>query len=109
MISKKLLSEVLGEVQEFIPEEHRVRYCKMGEFDDWKEINIYEFMHKCKVWANNLSQKRYQLYSGIEASRLNTSLVEIYSGAIKQHEISAESEPEAVFEACEWILGKLNE
>ncbi len=89
-------------------------------------INIYELAHKCKVWAFNLPDNKEQ----------NISIDFIASGLIKniapeliknveckgycrinyyspQAESSgselfnAETEPEAIFKACEWIREQL--
>ena len=120
MISKELLSEVL---KDKLKEEYNGSYdfiCNgvvnlernevsstLGFYDSELDffINIYEFAYKCKEWANNLPSKRYQLYSGICPKSLNYSVCSIFSGAIEQtEEIIANSELEAIFSACQWIL-----
>ena len=108
MISKELLSEVFGrEVTDFEHYDNNVYRCT-AYFDGFRHrffINIYELAYKCKEWANNLPSKRYQLYSGICPKSLNYSVCSIFSGAIEQtEEIIANSELEAIFSACQWIL-----
>jgi len=106
MISKELLGKVLGgevsEIDDNMPNEYSddVLYIIDGH---QTTINIYELAHKCKEWAANLQGKRYQLYSGFNR---NNALCEVYSGAIKQtdNEFESETEPEAIFKACQWIL-----
>lgn len=108
MISEELLSEVFEQEIRFI------KYVANNTYEVHFEkpirlkyiiINIYEIAHKCKEWANNLPSKRYQLYSGICPKSLNYSVCSIFSGAIEQtEEIIANSELEAIFSACQWIL-----
>lgn len=79
-------------------------------YDGWVAINIYELANKCKEWANNLPNKRYQLASYIAPISLGYSVCEIFSGAIQQcNQIDANSEPEATFKACHWIFDRLDE
>ena len=120
MISKELLSKVLEnevpyqvKVHKIIIKNNSLNYFYNskdsggGLFEANEYINIYELAHKCKEWANNLPSKRYQLYSGICPKSLNYSVCSIFSGAIEQTEkIIANSELEAIFKACQWILDK---
>lgn len=119
MISKELLSVVLD-----IPLQH-IRYngttnhykifkenlfkWNSGDYGRWSnlEINIYELAHKCKVWALS---KGYIINSGATTSNDWSST--IYK-VIKENpyikELShtwEQSEPEAIFKACQWILDK---
>lgn len=123
MISKELLSEVLGKTVDIVyTKDHvgndfktfiRPRY---GDFLD--EINIYELAHKCKEWAKN---KGYYLLSGIYT--YNDKTDGTYDCLINQnftyeddgcHITRSESclesfngfgtEPEAIFRATQWIL-----
>ena len=119
MISKELLIAVLG-----IPLSH-IRYNDTtnlyeifkedlfnwsdGSYGRWSnlEVNIYEFAHKCKEWALS---KGYIINSGATTSNDWSST--IYK-VIKENpyikELShtwEQSEPEAIFKACEWILTK---
>lgn len=111
MISKELLSEVLGKTVDIVyTKDHvgndfktfiRPRY---GDFLD--EINIYELAHKCKEWAYKQKQS-YRVTSGFtnlpdydyEAIIENPT-----STGTKREIFEADSEPEAVFQACQYIL-----
>ena len=95
MISKELLEEVLGE--RYIP--------RLG-----MEINTYELAHMCKEWA---IRKEYQILSGFaDRPAYRKANEKCYARLMwknKQHEDSdmyfiTETEPEATFLACEWIL-----
>jgi hypothetical protein len=103
MISKELLSEVLGidkrlcRIDEI--KENYIFFYTMtnaGEFQNY--INIYELAHKCKEWALTedkcLSSTPYHK--------------ELYVCTILGDEMfEAETEPEAIFKACEWILEQI--
>ena len=110
-ISKELLSEVLNiNVQTEI---HEDDWCSDNtliywEFDgyhnDYKNINIYELTHKCKEWALN---KDYKLLSMSKECFLY-DIVELYDVSEQLEQwiewFEADTETEAVFNACQWIL-----
>ncbi len=115
MISKELLSEVLG---------FSIGNCwNDGVLIVWKEdgmsdINIYELAHKCKEWANSFG---YDLYShrfdaNASYSYLDLDIKGIYrdcevwrfSGNYLE-EFEGDTEAEAIFKACQWILDKKGE
>lgn len=118
MISKELLSEILKEYKFPFSYEYNTYndYTKKIYFYvnselkiDFFLINIYELAHKCKVWAlskgyyfsiysfnfscNTEQEHRIRLLLGNEV---------VYWG----NDSCNESEPEAIFKACEWILTK---
>jgi len=99
-ISKELLSKVLhGDIQEFtLNNEKNIDFIFIGNYDEWKTINIYELTHKCKEWALN---KECELSSWVDGR---------CGVIIKGEEMWAEldTEPEAIFQACEWILEQEN-
>ena len=110
MISKELLSEVLGHddiCNERIIQNKLLYMCKNDGMIDYEyEYNIYELAHKCKEWA---STKGYILFS---KTRLSSSLASCYFDVMGFHDYEddfkndfrAESEQQAVFDACQWIL-----
>lgn len=118
-ISKELLSAVLGvnvtDIRYEIQSQENVLFYETDDINVKRKfspmypyVNLFELMHKCKEWANNLSGKRYQLYSGIAPISLGYSTCEVYSGAINQGvSFEANTELEAVIMACDWITGKL--
>lgn len=99
IISKKLLSEVLG--------------CKIVEINIncnnvWHEIfndneiyciNIHELAHKCKEWAITSG------YNTHSVRNLKEYVVYV-SGDCKEpsDDFRCCTEPEAIFKACQWIL-----
>jgi hypothetical protein len=104
MISKELLSEVMGihiYGRKKVAQTSIIRY----EFDDIGErrdgsINTYELMHLCKEWAllNDYScMSRPRLFGGWLSELMGDYGVE-------DTQFDADSEPEAVFKACQWIL-----
>ena len=69
-----------------------------------REWNIYEFAFKCKEWAEN---KGYIIFSKNKEC-LIYSIDEVYDviECLNQYEdyFEADTECEAIFKACEWIL-----
>ena len=103
ILSKQLLSEVLGiEVSEIDIKENLVYYFVDNEHldDEWESINIYELAHKkCKEWA---LARHIRLWSIIDDN--NSAICRIHSR--EKEEFYADSEPEAIFKACQWIYDK---
>ena len=123
MISKELLSEVLEDeyndrlVDWFQIEDNYLRtYYDCGRYDYEGrptglgiEINIYELAQKCKEWAY---KQGYVILSGHSAYGIGAFfcsckgwLSENYD---KRIEINHNTEPEAIFQACQWILDNRN-
>ena len=112
MISKELLSEVLDlkRVDDIYIEDNILYFCKLN-----KGINIYELVHKCKEWA-------YTKYKIILTSKLfDYQIKNIFDCYLETGEKSRENirnfahpdfisntEPEAIFKACQWILENKN-
>ena len=107
MISKELLSEIcqtnlvsLGKL-EVIGSDICLYDCSMQP-DIYMCWNIYELAHKCKEWA---LKHHYKVISkpdnvpGLWEAYVNLSLT-------SKHGEVADTEPEAIFKACEWILTK---
>lgn len=63
-------------------------------------INIYEFAHKCKVWAHN---KGYMLNTVILTADNKTWYCEDDYRKTRTT-WKDDSEPLVIFKACEWIL-----
>ena len=95
MISKELLSEVLGEKVEEIGRIIDTTILAFRYSTHWSGINIYELAHKCKGWAYNKDhiltswKDRDCFYCEIDDNVMSFS--------------SENNEPEAIFKACEWI------
>ena len=102
MISKKLLDEILGDIQDYEINDNIIKYCKLGDYDYWQEINIYEFVHRCKEWA-------FYRDKWISSQFSDASAAVSWGSPIKHKKFKhCGSEPEAIFKACEWILGEEN-
>lgn len=109
MISNELLSVVLGlycGIKSIKNSEVIYWFDCIGEIREYS-INIYELAHKCKEWALS---KGYIINSGATTSNDWSST--IYK-VIKENpyikELShtwGQSENEAIFRACQWILDK---
>jgi hypothetical protein len=98
MITKELLSEVLGfSIYHFWLDGDYIVWRE----DGMSEINIYELVHKCKEWANKNS---YWATSGYD---------EKYYCLLKDMPDNqwfyGDTEAEAIFKACQWILDKKGE
>lgn len=102
-LSKELLSEVLGYRIKLIKESHTERFiivnddggfCPHPQDTPTRTINIYELAHKCKEWAWE---------NGCIISSFPTKIHWRVVVDSKELFIS-NSEPEAIFRACQWIL-----
>ena len=114
MISKELLSEVMPE---WMAIESSGKYTYEYGFDaieftlsfndalggkslSYGKINIHELAHKCKEWAY---AKGYDLYSTNGWAGLDP--VGGDGGSCYWiDEFTSDTEPEAIFKACQWIL-----
>jgi hypothetical protein len=108
MISKELLSEVLGEIvlDCFItyPASELKVFVVDEDGHDGKRleyINIHELAHKCKEWS---IQQGYHIYSskGTKTTNAESYILRIWD-LERLKTFWEESEPEAIFKACEWI------
>lgn len=99
LISKELLSVVLDVVctdVEFDAHSNDIIYEAFGK----SEINIYEFAHKCKEWAFD---KGYSIISWQNTKSVYFADIRQNGNMIVQCE-KADSEPEAIFQTCQWVL-----
>jgi hypothetical protein len=104
MISKELLSEVLGSATKGL-KSFGLSECgiylifQYEDFDD--SISVYELAHKCKEWAYNLKQeiiiKSYTVFNAGGCELIDKMGCSVYI-------CDAKTEPEAIFKACEWIM-----
>ena len=105
MISKELLVAVLNIKNKIthidMSVNNRYVYCYFLTDKDYlakeRKVDTYELMHKCKEWALN---KGYQINSWINGCSIFFS--DTHEPYLVNYE--AESEPEAVYKACEFIL-----
>ena len=102
-ISNKLLKKVLEiEITHFAKYDKNIFRCETPHYRVF--INIYELANKCKEWA---LANGYNLWSGY-APKDKKFAVNFY--LIKENieidcdESLADTEVEAIFKACEWIL-----
>ena len=116
MISKELLNKVLNiEIVSYQMKQKNIlayEYNKVSK-NQWsgktfcnRSINIYELAHKCKEWA---STHNYSVKSGWEMTHWGGAYrVEVFrnSNNILFSMSTVDTEPEAIFKACQWILTK---
>lgn len=115
MISKESLSEVLGcDCSECYFEDtynlinykyqYDVTWSEEIQYDN-SSINIYELSHKCKEWirkqgyALTVTHVEYQGIVYAELVDYSSDIPKIIDDIFK-----ADTEPEAIFKACQWIL-----
>ena len=107
MISKELLSEVLGnyDFNDYTIINNKLRYHR-GHYG----INIHELAHKCKEWAFS---KGYTLESAsIPKGNFTSSYCVIMENTASRNcysnfAVHGDTEQEAIFKACEWILKEI--
>ena len=103
----RLLSEVLGEeysLNEF-PDGYSINYkttLVLSKYSGVEFINIYELAHKCKEWAYERDFYIYSIFTFAgEGACYVTKDDEIQK---RLATFAGDSEPEAIFKACQWIL-----
>ena len=107
MISKKLLSKIVGyevtRIDSKIDEYNMLHY----ETKVLCRLNIYELAHKCKEWA---FKNNFYLYTWQRENNSTCSVKHIISTPPFVEEIglyNMSTEPESIFKACEWILNEI--
>jgi outer membrane phospholipase A len=100
-ISKELLSEVIGvEVIDIYQKSHlRTIWYSTKLNVITKEINKYELANECKEWA-------YRKHKICLMSTLYAKDVWVCSAQGDEPFAESNTEPEAIFLACEWIQYK---
>lgn len=112
MISKELLSKVLGIADCRVNQMIGTTLEYYSSIKGWRKINIYELAHKCKEWAWNT--QNYQISSMFINLEFKTAK-ELSEAPQCQANMwndngefagyfDAKTEPEAIFKACKWIL-----
>lgn len=112
MISKELLSEVLGinVTEVYFHDKQGLKYKTHRESEDgWESSsdvpmpNIYELAHKCKEWALDngiMLESAITKRSGLCHTGTRCHNNELYNPEL----FMEDTEPEAIFRACEWII-----
>lgn len=109
MISKELLNEVLGYEASYI-QMVGTKLCFSCHIKGGSNINIYELANKCKEWAMQTPYIVDQLAINIDRICLPNKFKTRYwcVWLLRYRKVSeefyADTEPEAIFKACQWIL-----
>lgn len=121
MISKRLLELVLGQelYLEHLWDLQPNGFLYYTESNGGGEhINLYELAHKCKLWSHSggyfINSGQLDGHSGKHSKkwfasvfnpykRLGQEITSIYGNDIV-HTIYADNEPDAIIEACEFVL-----
>ena len=113
--SKELLSEILGlEIQYFETDIKKINNyinstIKEGYIAyfnvEWKYINIHELTQKCKQW---IYDKGFGLFISIEHPAYTLTIELSLSGKSIYIDDESNTEPEAIFKTCEWLLKETN-
>ena len=113
MISKELYEEVQKDyidfknitqdeyITIFNKEEETVEYVNKHTWYEADSISIYKLAHKCKEWAYNNS---YTLRSQLKVCYCRFPI----HNDIEEKIFKADTELEAIFKACQWILDNKN-
>ena len=110
--SKELLSAVLDLTLPFeayiVGNTITIHLSSLQTDDCGYEINVYELAHKCKEWAVNLKPNKHTLSSYPRWNNIRDYPETNGNYYICQHlvtgiQFEAETEPEAVFKACEYL------
>jgi hypothetical protein len=105
MINKELLSEVLNKPVTLLRVvEDGTDYLASIVYTEHGKMNIYELAHKCKEWA---VRQGYYLTSKQAISHITNELcykVSIEPTEYHTYTLVGDTEPGAIFNACQWIL-----
>ena len=100
MVSKELLSEVFGWDIKFVNPRVNDNEISFVDYNgNVDSFNVYYVAHKCKEWALGKGYTLSTSYQGVCYINL-TIENNIYKYDKK---ITMETEPEAIFKACQWI------
>ena len=119
--SKELLSEVLKQEVTYLSDrlDNNLLPYQVANQEGWNTVNIHELAHLCKKWTlsfrfdnNPESNRYYKQRSGYEDKfNVETKKQEVLGymtltwGCLGHCKIFyANTEPEAIFLACEWVL-----
>ena len=109
MISETLLKEVIKKeisITNFIDSSRKIYNIgsdviiptTYGSHD----YNIYELAHKCKEWAET---HNFNLVSSTSfQGDAQPCCMPVHSSGCEHNWVDANTEPEAIFKACEWIM-----
>ena len=100
MISEELLSEILDTEVKAVElwNNNTIRYFAPKDYI----INIYELAHKCKEWGRD--KYSIEISSALQRNDSPTYWKGPAVATIGNKTWSANTEPEAISKACEWIL-----
>ena len=109
MISKELLSEVLGKKVLYTELKYDITIditLEVNTYERYISYNIHELAHKCKEWAHS---RGYTIFSAYKYHCYLYSVDDILQHPDKfrvpnDFAIGTSSEPEAIFAACQWVL-----
>ena len=105
MISRELLSEVIGTSERDVRLSNNTLICLVGNGSEYR-VNIYELQNLCKEWAFSLGYQLHSYYNdmgNVEYSDCKIWFRDNIVWSMVDTDITS-TEPEAVFKACQWIL-----
>lgn len=104
-------SDILYDNYEVVIEEEIAYLRNKNAFYNHRKVCVYRLAHMCKEWAldQNVSIsstfKHTYGYAWVEwYVEYKNSRFGYHQGHNYKNEFQAETEPEAIFKACEWIL-----
>ena len=113
MISKELITEALRMYPQYSINDKctgNVQYrsgSNIVHFEvnkaGMQQINTYELAHKCKEWAMLEKNNTTMINSAVIEANMGIASIRSDNGEILFCEV-ADTEPETIFKACEWIL-----
>jgi len=105
ILSKEVLSEVLGVEAKIIKIYNDEFWIELGEEDE-KMYNMYQLAHLCKVWAYRVNE--YSIESGCDNCSGWAYIRDRNSCSDDQaiERVIADTEVEAIFKATMWIYNK---
>lgn len=106
-LTKELLSEVLSRNVNKFRIERTVSFGIQVEYEVSSGTrfytNIYELAHKCKEWAYTKGMREILSADGVAYIDKENGVLD-EGGFYPEQWFSANTEPEAIFKACQWIM-----
>ena len=116
IISKELYEEIQKDyinfesitqdeyITEYNEEDEEVEYINKYTLYAEDSINIYRLLHKCKEWCKKDLTINYRKDNEYRKGWVEVIVKYDETSVFANKPFKADTEPEAIFKACQWIL-----
>ncbi len=101
--SIELVSAILSKKVKLVePEQYNMLNIMFNSIDG-RLINLHEFAHRCKEWVMSRNGF-YAVWYDVDFKSFQCSITNEITCFVDDDSFQADTEPEAIFKACQWIL-----